>query len=77
MTVSAYEKFKVKLLGAPEASGTRCYLLHSWTKWDPYTIAWGHPMAPMSLELRQRRACTRCGRVQDQKVQLITQKGPR
>ncbi len=56
-----------------------CFIFHSWGKWEQYkwsgTIILGR-IAPKSVqgkkvkheELRQRRACKKCNKMQDEEI---------
>jgi len=56
-----------------------CFIFHKWSKWESYTetgTMFLGRIAPKALqgkelgytELRQKRECTVCGKVQDEKI---------
>lgn len=75
MTITAYEKFKAKMAAYAHAAKppATCWLFHRWGRWVQYDqglqrwMSVDHKWHDVS-EIRQRRLCNRCGRMQDQKV---------
>lgn len=68
MVVSAWERFKIRVVGAPTSQPVRCWLFHRWGKWQQQESRYYRVIAGQKwpgVEVRQRRVCLRCNRMQD------------
>ena len=68
--LSAFERFKERLVGSLDAQHGRCWLLHAWTRWSEGRV---FEVTDMGLRkgrlLEQTRYCNRCGKMQIRKAE--------
>lgn len=52
------------------SKGSQCFLRHAWGKWEQFEMRWKRlgSAAIIDIERRQKRVCTRCGKMQEEQV---------
>jgi hypothetical protein len=76
-TLSGFEKFKIKILGAAEKHrAKRCWLFHAWGRWAEYERQYSRFHVPSrewaaQADIRQKRQCLNCGLTQDKIVRRM------
>lgn len=75
MSLTAFERFKERLVGKVDAARGRCWFFHAWERWrviDRFEILRVSDCTRVGRGLMQERSCSRCGKTQQHAQKTYT-----